>query len=113
MDVGVSTEFQIMFALAILSTFIVGFVPGFYLTLLLLLKKLKINLNYSFPFSFFSGILTGILSYNLFLNSNLTQTKNIYIIFFINSLFYIVGLEILIVLVHFFFIFNRKKKRIR
>lgn len=109
-DIGVSTGFQIMFVVLLLLCFLIGFIPGFYLSLLFMLKKSKKNINFSPIISFFCGLIAGYLSYNTILNWDLLPTQNLYTDYFIASLPYIVGLEILFAVIHYFFFLKRHKK---
>lgn len=111
MDFGVSTGFKIMWIVLLLLCFLIGFIPGFYLTLLFLLRKLRINIYHSLAISFFCGLFVGYFSINTILFSGKLPTQNKYTDYFINNLPYIVGLEILAVIVHYFYFLKRKRKR--
>ena len=92
MIIGFGTKLQTIAIIYIISSFLFGFVPGFYLPLILMLKMKKLEISSIF-WKDFASIL------------------NNFIHFFLYYLPVIVGLEIVIVIFHFFFIFRRKNKR--
>ena len=111
-DIGMSTQFWVNFEILILSSFLFIFIPGFYLPLWFFCKKTKINKLLSWVLSILLGLFIVYLGYLSLITGFIRfQIKNVFIEFLINNLYSIVILEILFVIVHFFFFLNRKKKR--
>ena len=112
MAFGFSREFQRMVAIYFLSSFLFGFIPGFYLPLILMLKmkKLEILLPYSVGIAFISGLIIGYYSNVIFFWMDVSSIHNNLFTFLNYNIPYFVVLEIVIVIFHFFFVFKRKKK---
>jgi len=95
-----------------ISMFLVGFVPGFYLSYLFLTKTVKKHNPYYILLYFIIGIVFGFIGFVINVTlSFMFHFNNIYWKFLDNALPYIVLGEILIVAMHFFFFEKRKKKR--
>src|SRR3989344_1009905 len=103
MIIGFSREYQTIVLIYMISSFLFGFIPGFYLPLLFIRKIKKITKSNPLflGISLISGLIFGYQSYlNIFLNDPSSKLDS-FIRFVLYYLPYIVGIEILIIIFHF------------
>src|SRR5436190_22003134 len=107
--VGFTDIDGLLILIYMISMFLVGFVPGFYLSYLFFTRIFKKIKSYFIVYNFISGIIFSYFCSNTIYSYY--DNHNIYWNFFTNALPYIVLGEILIVAMHFFFFEKRKKKK--
>src|SRR6266404_3506286 len=107
-----SATLAVGFLLYILSMFLIGFSPGFYLSYLLF-TKVKLHPLGAFLLAVIVGSFLGYFSFNTIPNfspDNTFPPRNIYWKFFLSALPAIVVLEILIITLHYLLSRKQKKK---
>jgi len=109
-DINLSNTLWTVFISGVISEFLVGFIPAFYLSYLFFTKTVKKPNYYFVLFYFIIGIFFGCFSYSISDKvSNFLWSHNKIIGGF--GVFVIVFGEILIVAMHFFYFEKRKKKK--
>jgi len=106
-----SPEYAVASVIYLALMFLIGFIPGYYLSYLALSKvKIKINRYLKILFSLIIGLIIGNTSFSY--SSEITNFLNIYNTYSAGILYPLIAiLEVLLVFVHYFFFLRRRKKR--
>jgi ABC-type multidrug transport system permease subunit len=113
--IGLGTEFMKGFPEQIICIFMIGFLPGFYISYLRNIKTKASPLS-----SILGALLIGILfgSIDFILLGSLTgfsqhSIEYEFLLFILASLPYLIGFELVIIFIHFFYFRKRKIKKIK
>ena len=100
MDISFSPEFQLMLLASLASSFLVGFIPAFYMVIVLWdhLRRGK-SLWFALPVALVAGIVAGYLSFTFLME--IDYSHNALWNFIGTYILFIAGLELLIAIIHF------------
>jgi len=110
-DIAFPDSWGYLIILGFLLYFLVGFIPGFYLSYLFILKRVK-KINFYITLLYFIfGTVCGLIS--IFYVSSILVALSLqyrYLNIYLNPIS-IISLEIIVILIHFFYFLKQKGKK--